>query len=251
MLSQQEQIKYSRQTLLNTIGESGQQALFNATIAIVGVGGLGNPAALYLAATGVGKIILIDGDNVEISNLPRQILFSTADVKQNKAEQAANKLTQQFPDTEFEVIDEMLDEELGQYIFEQVDVVLDCTDNMNTRHLINKLCVETSTPLVIGAATGFDGQHMVVDPNNTQSACYHCLYPKTEQAPANNCQTAGILGPVLAIISGMQALTCVKIITQNTVPINQLSLFDGLTNQWQQFSIAKQANCAVCGENIA
>jgi len=248
MLSQQEQIKYSRQTLLKPIGESGQQALFNSSVAIVGVGGLGNPVALYLAAAGIGKIILIDGDNVETSNLPRQILFSEADVKQNKAEQAASKLCDQFPDTTFEVIDEMLDEEMGRYVFEQIDVVLDCTDNITVRHLINKLCVELKTPLVIGAATGFDGQHMVVDPNDEQSACYHCLYPKAEQAPANNCQTAGILGPVLAIISGMQALTCIKIITQNTIAVNQLSLFDGLTNQWQQFTISKQTNCAVCGE---
>jgi len=246
MLTRQQQLKYSRQIMMKNIGEQGQIALSQATILIIGIGGLGNPAALYLAAAGVGKLILVDGDNIETSNLPRQILFNEQDINNNKADTASDKLQQQFPDTEIEVIDEMFDQELADYYLNDVNLVLDCTDNINSRYLINKLCVQNKTPLIIGAATGFDGQHLMVNPLDDKSACYHCLYPSSEKAPANNCQTAGILGPVLSIVSGMQALSAIKYITKNKAPINQLSLFDGLTNQWQQFNIRKNSQCEVC-----
>jgi sulfur carrier protein ThiS adenylyltransferase len=248
MLTKQQQLKYSRQIMMKNIGDQGQIALSRATILIIGVGGLGNPAALYLAAAGVGKLVLVDGDNIEISNLPRQILFGEQDINQNKADTASDTLQRQFPDTEIEVIDEMFDQELAEYHLNEVDLVLDCTDNINSRYLINKLCVQNKTPLIIGAATGFDGQHLMVNPLDDKSACYHCLYPSTEKSPANNCQTAGILGPVLSIVSGMQALSAIKYITKNKTPINQLSLFDGLTNQWQQFNIHKNSQCEVCSK---
>lgn len=252
MLTTQEQLKYSRQIMMAKIGEQGQIALRNAKILIVGVGGLGNPASLYLAAAGVGTIYLADGDFIEISNLPRQIQFSLQDIEQNKADVAAEKLTEQFPDSHFEAIDEMLDQELCDYYLPQVDLVLDCSDNIATRYLINQACVEHKVPLVIGAATGFDGQHLVVDPRDENSACYECLFPASMQAPTNNCQTLGILGPVLAIVAGMQALQAIKIListeTAKHAQINQLSLFDGLSNQWQQFNMKKQVGCRVCGE---
>jgi len=246
MLTQQQQLKYSRQIILNKIGEQGQIALTKATVLIVGVGGLGNPAALYLAAAGVGKLILCDGDNIELSNLPRQILFSEQDINNNKADSASDKLQQQFGDCDIEVLDEMFDQELADYYLPNVDLVLDCTDNISSRYLMNQVCIQHKVPLIIGAATGFDGQHLMVNPRDENSACYHCLYPSSEKAPANNCQTAGILGPVLSIVSGMQVLTAIKFITGNKVPINQLSLFDGLTNQWQQFNIKKNSQCEVC-----
>jgi sulfur carrier protein ThiS adenylyltransferase len=140
----------------------------------------------------------------------------------------------------------MFDQELADYYLANIDLVLDCTDNINSRYFINQVCIQHKVPLIIGAATGFDGQHLMVDPSDDSSACYHCLYPSSEKAPANNCQTAGILGPVLSIVSGMQVLTAIKYITGNKVPINQLSLFDGLTNQWQQFNIKKNSQCEVC-----
>lgn len=261
MLTTQEQLKYSRQIMMNKIGEQGQLALRHAKVLIVGVGGLGNPVSLYLAAAGVGSIYLADGDSIEISNLPRQIQFSEQDIGNNKADTAAEKLKFQFPDCEIEAIDDMLDQELCDYYIPQVDLVLDCSDNIATRYLINQSCVTHKVPLVIGAATAFDGQQMVVDPRNHESACYHCLFPASEKAPANNCQTLGILGPVLAIIGGMQALQAIKLLvtinekdtTSGDNPINaqinQLNLYDGLTNQWQQFKMKKQKNCSVCGEN--
>ena len=247
MLSHQEQLKYSRQIMVGNIGASGQLALRNAKVLILGVGGLGNPASLYLAAAGVGTLFLADGDSVEISNLPRQVLFSEDDLNTNKADAAAEKLQAQYPDVIIEAIDEMLDKELCDYYVPQVDAVLDCSDNIATRYLINQACVEHKVPLVIGAATGFDGQQLTVDPRDESSACYHCLFPAAEKAPANNCQTLGIIGPVLAMVGGMQALQTIKLLTGNPVQINQLNLLDGLANQWQQFSMKKQPNCKVCG----
>jgi len=234
--------------MMKKIGAQGQLALRNAKVLIVGVGGLGNPVSLYLAAAGVGSLYLADGDIIELSNLPRQIQFSEADISQNKADTAADKLSEQFPDCNIEAIDEMLDEELCDYYLPQVDLVLDCSDNIKTRYLINQSCINHKTPLVIGAATGFDGQQLLVDPRNAQSACYHCLFPASEKAPENNCQTIGILGPVLAIIGGMQALQAIKLLTGNDSQINQLNLYDGISNQWQQFKMKKQESCYVCGK---
>jgi sulfur carrier protein ThiS adenylyltransferase len=246
VLSNQEQLKYSRQIMLNKLGYSGQVALRNAKVLILGVGGLGNPASLYLAAAGIGTLFIADGDVIEVSNLPRQILFSEDDININKADAAAEKLQAQFPDVTIEAIDEMLDKELCDYYLPQVDLVLDCSDNIATRYLINQACVEHKTPLIVGAATGFDGQQLTVDPRDDTSACYHCLFPAAEKAPANNCQTVGVIGPVLAMVAGMQTLQAIKLLTGNKVQINQLNLLDGLANQWQQFTMKKQSNCAVC-----
>jgi sulfur carrier protein ThiS adenylyltransferase len=246
MLTTQEQLKYSRQIMVDKIGESGQLALQNSKVLVVGVGGLGNPVSLYLAAAGVGSLYIADGDEIEVSNLPRQILFNEADIKRNKADCAAEKLQTQFPDCHIEAVDEMLDKEQLDYYLTQVDLVLDCSDNIPTRYLINQACVENKRPLVIGAATGFDGQQLVVDSRDEQSACYQCLFPDTEKAPTNNCQTVGIIGPVLAIVAGMQSLQAIKILTNNKVQINQLNLFDGLSNSWQQFNMKKQADCPTC-----
>jgi len=247
VLTNKEQLRYGRQIMLKQIGEHGQIALRNAKVLIVGMGGLGNPVAMYLAAAGVGTLYLADGDHVEITNLQRQILFNEQDIQNNKADVACEKVQRQNPDITIEAIDEMLDEELCDYYLEQVDLVLDCTDNISTRYLINQACINHKKPLIVGAATGFDGQQLVIDPRDPDSACYHCLFPSTEQAPVNNCQTIGIVGPVLAIIAGMQSLQAIKLLTGNKVQLNQLNLFDGLNNQWQQFNLKKQRNCTVCG----
>lgn len=246
MLTTHEKLKYSRQILVDSFGESGQIKLQNATVLIVGMGGLGNPAAQYLAASGVGKLILVDGDTIEITNLPRQILFSEDDINHNKAEIAQQKLSKQYPELEIEIFDEMLDAEMADLYCQQADIVLDCTDNLPARYLINQACVEAKTPLVVGAATGLDGQCLVVDSNQQDSACYQCLFPKSKQAPAQNCQTIGILGPVLAMIAGMQALNAIKIITGKPSQINNLMMLDGASNQWRDFKLSKQSSCLVC-----
>jgi sulfur carrier protein ThiS adenylyltransferase len=246
VLTTNEKLRYSRQIMMTTIGDNGQVALSNARVLIVGLGGLGNPASMYLAAAGIGTLYLADGDTIEVTNLQRQVLFTPDDINKNKAEVAAEKLLQQNPEITVEVIDEMLDEELCQYYVSQVDAVLDCSDNIKTRYLINKTCVAEKTPLIVGAATGFDGQQLTVVPSDEDSACYQCLFPASERSPSQNCQTIGIIGPVLAIIAGMQALQTIKLLTGNKVQTNQLNLFDGLSNQWQQFNLKKQKNCPIC-----
>ena len=220
--------------------------LRNATVLIVGMGGLGNPVSMYLAAAGIGRMIIADGDTVDVTNLQRQILFTPNDVEQNKAETASDKLNLQNPDVDIEVIDEMLDQELVDYYVPQVDLVIDCTDNIATRYLVNEACVKFSKPFIVGAATGFDGQTLIIDPREKDSACYHCLFPKSEKAPANNCQTSGIVGPILAIIAGTQATEAIKLLAGLPVKTNRLALYDGMQQQWQYFSLAKQDNCTVC-----
>ncbi|MEW6989960.1 ThiF family adenylyltransferase [Colwelliaceae bacterium 6441] len=249
MLTSQEQLRYSRQIMLHNVGEQGQLKLRNATVLIVGMGGLGNPVSMYLTAAGIGKLIIADGDTVDITNLQRQIMFNESDVGQNKADSSAEKLNKNNSDVDIEVVDEMLDEELCQFYIPQVDVVIDCSDNIATRYLVNKICVEHKKPFVLGAATGFDGQQLVVDPRKEDSACYQCLFPESEKAPENNCQTVGVLGPILAIIAGMQALQTIKLLANIDVKHNQLNLYDGLNNQWQQFKLSKQTNCPVCATN--
>ncbi len=248
MLTHHEKLKYSRQIMLSPIGEEGQLALHNAKVLIVGLGGLGNPAAQYLAASGVGTLYLADGDTIDLSNLPRQILFSENDIEQKKVDIAEQKLKAQYPHVEIEVIDEMLDDELASYYISQVDVVLDCTDNIASRYLLNKHCVAEKIPLVVGAATGFDGQCLIVNSLHENSACYQCLFPASEKAPEQNCQTLGILGPVLSIIGGMQALQAIKQIVGVNVNTNQLLMFDGLSTQWQSFTLPKNNDCPVCAQ---
>jgi len=246
MLSQQEQLRYSRQIMLDKIGVDGQSKIKQASILVVGIGGLGNPVVSYLSAAGIGKMFLADGDKIETSNLQRQVMFEEEDVGANKADCMADKINQQNSDVDIEIIDEMLGEELCDYYLPLVDIVIDCTDNINTRYLLNKYCLSHNTPLVIGAATGFDGQQMIIDPREENTACYQCLFPETERAPQNNCHTIGILGPILSIIGGVQALEAIKLITGIPVKTNQLNLFDGLSNQWSKFKVSKQESCPAC-----
>ncbi|NMP32131.1 HesA/MoeB/ThiF family protein [Thalassotalea sp. M1531] len=245
MLTQQEQIRYGRQIMLKQVGEHGQLALQNAHVLIVGMGGLGCPVSLYLASAGIGKLTLCDGDHIEASNLQRQILFTPRDIGHNKAEVAAEKLTQQNPLIEVEVLDEMFNEELATCYLPDIDVIIDCTDSLTARYLLNRLSVEFQLPLIIGAATGFDGQTMLIQPSD-KNACYQCIFPETGEPQTENCQTIGILGPVLAIVAGMQSLTAIKYLTGNQVTSNQLMMFDGLSQQWHHIKLTKQDKCTVC-----
>ncbi len=246
MLSNREQLRYSRQIMLSNIGEQGQLKLSKATVLIVGLGGLGNPVSMYLAAAGIGKLIIADGDNVEMSNLQRQVLFNQADIGSNKAECASDKLQQQNSDVNIEVVDEMLNDELCQYYIAQVDLVIDCTDNIATRYTLNRWCMQLQKPIIFGAATGFQGQQLVVDPRQENSACYQCLFPDSNKAPIENCQSTGVLGPVLAVVAGMQAVQAIKIIVGLSAQCNQLNVYDGLSNQWQQLTLTKQDQCPAC-----
>ena len=251
MLSDKEQLRYSRQIILNEIGLKGQAKLSHATVLIVGLGGLGNPVSMYLAAAGIGTLIIADGDNIDITNLQRQVLFNPEDIGCNKADCVNDKLQQQNNNISIEVIDDMLNDELCQYHLPLVDLVIDCTDNIATRYMLNRWCVALKKPIIFGAATGFTGQQLMFDRRRPDSACYQCLFPETKKAPIENCQSAGILGPVLAIVAGMQALQAIKLLVNLPVQINQLNMFDGLTNQWQQLTLTKQADCVACQHEIS
>lgn len=244
MLSDQEQLRYSRQLLLKGFGEEQQLALKNSNVLIIGAGGLGNPAALYLAGAGVGKLIICDGDNIDVSNLQRQVIYQQGNVGQSKAEVTCEHLTGLNQEIDIEAIDEMIDAQSLDYYLPEIDLVLDCSDNLTTRYLINEKCIEHKTPLLSAAAIRYEGQLMFINPNEDGFCCYECFYPKTKGEPSLNCSTAGVLGPILGIIGSMQALQAVKYLTGKNVNGNQVMLFDGLALQWQTFNIAKNSNCS-------
>ncbi|AOM42067.1 HesA/MoeB/ThiF family protein [Xenorhabdus hominickii] len=246
MLNDQEFMRYSRQLLLEDIGPDGQEKLKASKVLVVGLGGLGSPAALYLAAAGVGNLYLADDDNLHISNLQRQILYRTADVPTNKATLAAKQLTDLNPLINITVIHERQDQSSLAELVRQVDMVLDCCDNMATRHAINAACVAENKPLISGSAVGFSGQLMVFEPPY-QHGCYACLYPDQEE-PQRNCRTAGVLGPVVGVIGTLQALEAIKMLSGLSSSLSgKLRLFDGRQQSWSTLQLTSSSHCPVCG----
>jgi len=248
MLSKSETKRYSRHLLLDDIGEAGQLALARSRVLVVGLGGLGSPAVLYLAAAGVGKLVIGDGDTLDITNLQRQILFDTHGVGDSKAELAEERLTSLNPEVDLEVIDQQLtNEELEEYIPE-VDLVLDCSDNLETRRVVNRICQQQGVPLVAAAAIRWEGHLMVFDFRQPDTPCYECLYPVGGAEPVLNCTTSGVVGPILGILGSMQALEAIKLLLGMNSDINgQLKIFDGKYHQWNSFTVAKKNDCPVCG----
>lgn len=244
-MNQEQKDRYARHIRLAPIGEQGQQAILDASALIVGVGGLGAPAAMYLAAAGIGKLVLNDFDIVETSNLQRQIIHHNASVGEDKVESGKQTVNALNPDCEVELIHYQIDgDELKQTI-EAVDIVLDCTDNFPTRFEINRYCVETGTPLVTGAAIRFEGQIMNYQPR-PESACYQCLYPQAYENE-ESCEMEGILGPVVGAIGTLQAVQTLLILAgQGEELVNRLLLFDALAMQWQTVTLPKNPNCPVC-----
>ncbi|WP_371378080.1 ThiF family adenylyltransferase [Thalassotalea aquiviva] len=247
MLTSKEQQRYSRQMLLKEFGIEQQLQLKRSRVLIVGIGGLGNPCALYLAAAGVGKLFLCDGDHVDISNLHRQIMFQQQDIGADKVDVAAKNLSKLNNEIDIETIDQMMDKELLDYYLPEVDLVLDCSDNLNTRYLLNEFALKHQTPLISASAIRFEGQLFIVNPKQPDSACYQCFYPKTKGEPNINCQTAGVVGPVLGILGSMQALEAIKLLIGLANVSNQVKVFDGLINQWQSFNVHKRENC-ICAD---
>jgi len=250
-LSDKEFMRYSAHLLLEDVGEQGQLALRNANVLIVGVGGLGAPVALYLAAAGIGNLYLADDDHVELSNLQRQIIFTQAQLKQNKVSAAKDALTQLNPHIKVTALAQRLTLDSGNKqmadMFAQVDLVIDCCDNMATRQAINKICVMQKIPLIVGAGIRMEGQLISFNAQQADSACYHCLYPFEDTAEVNNCSTSGVLGPLVGIVGSLQALEAIKYLTGMPVSsFNRLMRFDGRTLHWQHLSVAKDPHCSVC-----
>lgn len=238
-------MRYSRQILLEDIALEGQQKLLQSRVLIVGLGGLGSPAALWLAGAGIGTLVIADNDSVHISNLQRQILFTTEDIATPKASAAGKRLRQLNPGIHLETLNQRLTGEVLHRAVSEVDLVLDCTDNMATRQAINAACVAQSTPLISASAVGFGGQMMVLTPP-WQHGCYRCLWPQ-ESEPARNCRSAGVLGPVVGVMGTLQALEAIKLLCGMEVRSDCLHLFDARAHQWRALARQRAANCPVCG----
>lgn len=242
-------LRYSRQLMLEEIGIEKQRQLQASRVLIVGIGGLGSPAALYLAAAGIGTLLLADDDLLDISNLQRQILYRTSDISQSKAKLAKNHLHQLNPQINIIAINKRLD---GQNLTDTVinaDLVLDCSDTMRSRHQVNTACVTAQKTLISGSAMGFSGQLLVIESPYTYG-CYACLYPDQKIAP-HNCRTSGILGPVVGVIGTLQALEAIKILTGIPSPLSgKLCLFNGKQHSWHTLQLSRSTHCAVCSRTI-
>ncbi|EFO7944997.1 HesA/MoeB/ThiF family protein [Salmonella enterica] len=238
-------MRYSRQILLSDIAIEGQQKLLDSHVLIVGLGGLGSPAALYLAGAGVGTLTLADDDDVHLSNLQRQILFTADDIARPKAQAAKLRLARLNPDSKLIVLKQRLAGDALKNAVARADIVLDCTDNVATRQEINAACVALNTPLITASAVGFGGQLMVLTPPWAQG-CYRCLWPDDGE-PERNCRTAGIVGPVVGVMGALQALEAIKLLSGMETPSDELRLFDGKTSQWRNLALHRASDCPVCG----
>lgn len=240
-------LRYHRHIMLPQLGFEGQQRLHDAHVLIIGLGGLGSPAATYLAAAGVGTLTLVDDDKVELSNLQRQIAHSTANIGNSKVDSAREHLLALNPDITINCITERLNGEALLDAMAGADVVLDATDNFSSRYAINAACVQQETPLVSGAAIRFEGQLAVFDFREPESACYQCLYPASDEATQETCSENGILAPVVGIIGSMQALEAIKLICQlGENSSGRLLLFDALALDWRSMKFKRDAQCPVC-----
>jgi adenylyltransferase/sulfurtransferase len=240
-------LRYSRQIMLPQVDIVGQQAFLDSHVVIVGVGGLGSPAAMYLAAAGVGSLTLVDDDVVELSNLQRQLAHAESDIGKSKAESAATTLRGINSETKVHVVNRRVGAaELSQLI-SCADVVLDATDNLDTRFAINRACLSAGIPLVSGAAIRLEGQIAVFDSRVSTSPCYECLY-KAGEGGDLTCADNGVLAPVVGIVGSMQALEALKLIGGFGEPlVGRLLLLDASNMQWREMKLPRDPDCAACG----
>ena len=246
-MNDEQLLRYSRHILLDPIGIEGQARIVGAHVLIIGAGGLGSPAALYLASAGVGKITLADGDTVDLTNLQRQILHTQDRVGQAKALSGQAALVRINPGVTVVPVTERLAGERLATLVAEADAVLDCCDNFDTRHAVNRACVEHRVPLISGAAVRFSGQISVFDPRRTDSPCYHCLFPEGEDVEELRCAVTGIFAPLTGIIGSMQAAETLKLISGAGEPlVGRLLLLNGLTMEWRSVRFGKDPHCAVC-----
>ena len=240
-------LRYSRQIMLPQIDIAGQQKLLNAKVLIVGAGGLGSPAALYLAAAGVGHITIYDNDTVDLSNLQRQITHYTSDIGTGKAISSRETLLKLNPEIEVRAVQQRLEGLLLDDEVQNADVVLDCSDNFKTRFAINQACVMQKTPLVSGAAIRFEGQVSVFTSGQNNSPCYNCLY-SSDGEELQTCATNGVIAPITGVVGSIQALETMKLIMGiGETLTGRLLLIDGLTMEINTMRLRKNAKCPTCG----
>ena len=244
-------LRYSRHLLLDEIGIEGQQRLLDARALIVGAGGLGSPVALYLASAGVGRITLMDHDTVSLTNLQRQIAHDMGSLGQPKVESAAARMAALNPGVQVRALARKADAALLDAELPAVDVVIDCTDNFATRHLVNAACVRHAKPLVSGAAIGFDGQISVYDSRRAgagEQPCYACLFPPESGFEDVACSTMGVFAPMVGIIGSMQAAEALKLLAGIGEPLSgRLLMLDGRRMQWSEIAVQRDPQCPVCG----
>lgn len=247
MMTDEELLRYSRQILLPQLDVEGQEKLRASTALIVGAGGLGSPVLLYLAAAGVGRLIVVDHDTVDLSNLQRQIAHQTAAVGMAKVESAASSARQLNPHCQVDAVAEKLDASNAEYWVQQADVLVDCSDNFAVRFLLNRVSVKLKKPLVSGAAIRLDGQLSVYDPRLVDSPCYRCLYDETGEEDLR-CVSNGVLAPIVGIVGSIQATEAIKVLTGMGAPlVGRLLLLDGMRMQFREIRLNKNPGCPVCG----
>ena len=248
-MNDEQLLRYSRHLLLEEIDVAGQEKLLHSHVLVIGAGGLGSAAAPYLAAAGVGNITLVDHDQVELTNLQRQIMHTENSVGKSKVGSGKQFLEQLNSDIHIETIQTKATASLLDDLLPSVDVVLDCTDNFLTRHLINASCVKHKIPLVSGSALRFDGQISVFDPRNASSPCYACIFTPDEQFEEVSCSSMGIFSPLVGIIGAMQAAQALQVLIGFGEPlVGRMLLWNARTTQIDEFKIARNPECPVCGK---
>ncbi len=241
-------LRYSRHILLPEIGIEGQQKLLASHALVVGAGGLGSPIALYLAASGVGRLTLCDHDQVDLTNLQRQIVHDTGTVGMAKVESARRRLHAINPQVQVQVVQARVGPDDLDALVADADVVLDATDNFATRHAINRACVRHRRALVSGAGVRFDGQVSVFDLRKPESPCYHCLFPEEGDLEEMRCAVMGVFAPLVGIVGSVQAAEALKVLMEVGQPLNgRLLLLDALSMQWRSVRLQKDPACRVCG----
>lgn len=240
-------LRYSRHILLDEIGIEGQQRLLDAHALVIGAGGLGSPAALYLAASGVGRITLVDDDAVDLTNLQRQVMHTTARIGQPKVESGKQALQEINPGTEVVALRERAGPERLAELVRGASVVLDCSDNFATRHAVNRACVGAGVPLVAGAVIRFDGQVSVFDAGRPDAPCYACLFPDDGSFQDAACATLGVFAPLVGVIGALQAAEALKLLAGIGQPLaGRLLLLDGRAMEWTSIAVARNPACPVC-----
>lgn len=248
MLSGQEFIRYSRQLMLEDFGETGQERLKASTVLIVGLGGLGAPATLYLAAAGVGHLILADHDTVDLSNLQRQIIYTTDDQGTTKVLCGKQRLARLNPHVRLTAVSRHMNDESLAPLVAECDLVLDCSDNLAARQAINRACVTYRKPLISAAALRWDGSLSLFDARREDSPCHACLVNPDSAEPTATCANSGVLGPVLGVMGSLQALVALQALAGDTLPdYGTVSHFDGKRLQWLSSRIPRKNDCPVCG----
>jgi len=243
-------LRYSRHILLPQLDIVGQQKINDGHVLIIGLGGLGSPVALYLAASGVGTLTLVDDDVVELSNLQRQIAHSEQDIGRQKVDSAKDAVEAVNSECQVNIEPCRLNEEALRLLIAKVDVVVDCSDNLATRFLLNTLTQALKIPLVSGAAIGMEGQITVYDPRQHGSACYQCVYQSDEGELQQTCSESGVLSPLLGVIGSMQAVETVKLLTNIGPSLSgRLLLFDALSLSWQEIKLRQNPSCPICAKN--